>query len=239
MGRVSERGEQAGGLLGGVGADLGEVDAVGWPPATSTSPSPDTTSVTRMPGVNATCHGESAWSYVHVTRSSAASGMKRYPFVSHVHGVSGLAVTSRAGRRRRVIGGGGSKVRGIRDLIAELALLPVEGGARVAIVESAHRMNEDAQAALLKTLEEPPPATRSCCAPTPRSRCPRSGRAAPGVQLGPVGVRDIEAILGEAGAADPPLAARVARPPAADPAWRSPGSARQTPCASATPSAGH
>ena len=29
-------------------------------------------------------------------------------------------------------------------------------GARVAIIEAAHRMNEDAQAALLKTLEEPP-----------------------------------------------------------------------------------
>ena len=34
-----------------------------------------------------------------------------------------------------VIGGPGAKVRGIRDLIADLALLPVEGGARVAIVE--------------------------------------------------------------------------------------------------------
>ena len=103
-------------------------------------------------------------------------------------------------------------MRGIRDLIAELALLPVEGGARVAIVESAHRMNEDAQAALLKTLEEPPPATTIVlCAdaeepllPTIRSRCAR-------IRLGPVGVRDIEAILAEHGAADPPLAARVAR----------------------------
>ncbi len=111
-----------------------------------------------------------------------------------------------------VIGGAGSKVRGIRDLITELALLPVEGGARVAIVESAHRMNEDAQAALLKTLEEPPPATTIVlCAdaeepllPTIRSRCAR-------IRLGPVGVRDIEAILGEAGAAEPPVAARVAR----------------------------
>jgi DNA polymerase III delta' subunit len=114
--------------------------------------------------------------------------------------------------RQVVIGGPGSKVRGIRDLIAELALLPVEGGARVAIVEAAHRMNEDAQAALLKTLEEPPPATTIVlCAdteepllPTIRSRCAR-------IRLGPVGVRDIEAILGETGAADPPDAARAAR----------------------------
>ena len=83
--------------------------------------------------------------------------------------------------RQVVIGGPGARVRGIRDLIADLALLPVEGGARVAIVEAAHRMNEDAQAALLKTLEEPPPGvTLILCAdaeepllPTIRSRCAR------------------------------------------------------------------
>jgi DNA polymerase III delta' subunit len=114
--------------------------------------------------------------------------------------------------RQVVIGGPGAKTRGIRDLIAELALMPVEGGARVAIVEAAHRMNEDAQAALLKTLEEPPAgATIVLCAdaeepllPTIRSRCAR-------IRLGPVGVRDIESILAEAGAAEPPVAARLAR----------------------------
>ena len=114
--------------------------------------------------------------------------------------------------RQVVIGGPGSRVRGVRDLIGELALLPVEGGARVAIVETAHRMNEDAQAALLKTLEEPPTGvTLILCAdaeepllPTIRSRCAR-------LRLGPVGTRDIEAILDEQGAADAPLAARLAR----------------------------
>jgi DNA polymerase-3 subunit delta' len=114
--------------------------------------------------------------------------------------------------RQVVIGGPGSRARGVRDLIAELALLPVEGGARVAIVEGAHRMNEDAQAALLKTLEEPPAGvTIVLCAdaeepllPTIRSRCAR-------IRLGPVGVRDIEAIFADADAADPPLAARLAR----------------------------
>ena len=44
----------------------------------------------------------------------------------------------------------------VRGLAVELALLPVEGGARVAIVRDAQRMNDDAQSALLKTLEEPP-----------------------------------------------------------------------------------
>ncbi len=37
----------------------------------------------------------------------------------------------------------------VRHLISEVALLPVEGGARVAIVEQAHRLNDDAQNALL------------------------------------------------------------------------------------------
>jgi DNA polymerase-3 subunit delta' len=114
--------------------------------------------------------------------------------------------------RQVVIGGPGARARGIRDLIVELALLPVEGGARVAIIEAAHRMNEDAQAALLKTLEEPPAGvTLILCAdaeepllPTIRSRCAR-------LRLGPVGTREVEAILGEQGVADAPLAARLAR----------------------------
>ena len=111
-----------------------------------------------------------------------------------------------------VIGGPGANYRGVRDLIGDLALLPLEGGARVAIVESAHRMNDDAQAALLKTLEEPPSGvTIVLCAddetrllPTVRSRCAR-------IRLGPVGPRDIEAILADRGAADPPTAARLGR----------------------------
>jgi hypothetical protein len=110
------------------------------------------------------------------------------------------------------IGGQTAEYRGVRDLILDLALLPLEGGARVAIVEQAHRMNEDAQAALLKTLEEPPAGvTIVLCAddearllPTVRSRCAR-------IRLGPVGPRDIEAILADRGAADPPTAARLGR----------------------------
>ena len=90
--------------------------------------------------------------------------------------------------------------------------MPAEGGARVAIVEGAERMNEDAQSALLKTLEEPPPGvTIVLCAdqedrllPTVRSRCFR-------VRLGLVGARDIEAIVADHGLADPPTAARLGR----------------------------
>jgi DNA polymerase III delta' subunit len=108
--------------------------------------------------------------------------------------------------------GGQVRIEQVRALATELALLPVEGGARVAIVEAAHRLNDDAQNALLKTLEEPPSGvTIVLCAdeeerllPTVRSRCAR-------VRLGPVGTRDIEALLEELGLADPPRAARLAR----------------------------
>ena len=100
----------------------------------------------------------------------------------------------------------------VRHLIGDLALLPVEGGARVVVVEQAHRLNDDAQNAFLKMLEEPPAGvTIVLCAddeesllPTVRSRCVR-------VRLGAVGGREIERWLGELGAADAPRAARLAR----------------------------
>ena len=114
--------------------------------------------------------------------------------------------------RQVVIGGPDAKYRGVKDLVGELVLMPVEGGARVAIIEGADRMNEDAQSALLKTLEEPPAGvTILLCAdqearllPTVRSRCFR-------LRLGLVGARDIEAILADHGLADPPTAARLGR----------------------------
>ena len=107
---------------------------------------------------------------------------------------------------------GGREDRGVRDLVAELSLMPVEGGARVAIVERADRMTEDAQSALLKTLEEPPARTTIIlCAddeerllPTIRSRSSR-------VRLGQMGPRDVEAVLVEQGISDAPTAARLAR----------------------------
>jgi DNA polymerase III delta' subunit len=100
----------------------------------------------------------------------------------------------------------------VRHLLGELSLLPAEGGARVAIIEQAHRLNEDAQNALLKMLEEPPPGVtiilcaddEECLLPTVRSRCIR-------VRMGAAGGREIERWLGELGAADAPRAARLAR----------------------------
>jgi DNA polymerase-3 subunit delta' len=100
----------------------------------------------------------------------------------------------------------------VRRLAADLVLLPVEGGARVAILERADRLTDDAQTALLKTLEEPPSGvTIVLCAddeerlmPTVRSRCTR-------IRLGPVAIREIEAILTSMEIAEPPVAARLAR----------------------------
>ena len=107
---------------------------------------------------------------------------------------------------------GGREERGVRDLVRDLALLPVEGGARVALVIAADRMTEDAQAAFLKTLEEPPigaililtASDEERLLPTIRSRCVR-------IRLGPVARRDVEGLLVDDELAEAPLAARLAR----------------------------
>jgi hypothetical protein len=104
------------------------------------------------------------------------------------------------------------KVGQVQSLAAELALLPLEGRYRVAIVEHANRLNPDAQNALLKTLEEPP--SRVCIIlaahdvsallPTVVSRCAR-------VRLGPVAAETIGEMLDEAGLADKATGNALAR----------------------------
>jgi DNA polymerase-3 subunit delta' len=114
--------------------------------------------------------------------------------------------------RQVIIGGPKSKDRGVLDLIADLKLRPIQGGVRVALIERAERMNEDAQSALLKTLEEPAPGvviilcadSETKLEATIRSRCAR-------IRLGLVGSRDIEAVVADHDLADPPLAARLGR----------------------------
>jgi DNA polymerase-3 subunit delta' len=67
----------------------------------------------------------------------------------------------------------------IRDWIASAQLKPYEGGQRISIISEAERLTEEAQSALLKTLEEPPPssvtilvaASTSSLLPTVVSRC--------------------------------------------------------------------
>ncbi len=99
----------------------------------------------------------------------------------------------------------------VQTLVTDLALMPMEGRVRVAIIEAAHRLNPDAQNALLKTLEEPVGA--ACivlCAddpatilPTVTSRCAR-------FRLGPVSPADIQALLVDRRLADPSRAASIA-----------------------------
>lgn len=99
----------------------------------------------------------------------------------------------------------------VRHLLREMARLPVEGAHRVAIVEGAHRLNEDAQNALLKTLEEPPAgATLILCADEPERLLPTVRSRVAVLRLGPVGVRVMEGILAEHGV-EPPRSAQLAR----------------------------
>lgn len=114
--------------------------------------------------------------------------------------------------RQIVIGRDDDPRRGIRHLIAELALAPLEGRYRVAVLEGADRMNEEAQNAFLKTLEEPPPASVIVlCADSPDRLLPTIRSRCATVRLGLVGSRTIEALLVERDLAEPPLAARLAR----------------------------
>ncbi|MEP7379787.1 MAG: DNA polymerase III subunit delta' [Chloroflexota bacterium] len=110
--------------------------------------------------------------------------------------------------------GAGQQIRvaQIQGLASDLALLPLEGRFRLAIIETAHRMNVDAQNAILKTLEEPPAkVVLILCAddsagllPTVVSRCARA-------RLGPVGGAPIAQLLSEHGLADAARAASLAR----------------------------
>ena len=112
----------------------------------------------------------------------------------------------------QVIPIGGREDRGVRDLVRELALMPVEGGLRVAIIGDADRMTDDAQSAFLKTLEEPPAGTvliltaadEERLLPTIRSRVIR-------IRVGPVAKAAVEEILVHAGLADAAAAARLSR----------------------------
>lgn len=95
------------------------------------------------------------------------------------------------------------KVSQVQTLASDLALLPLEGRFRIAILENAQRLNIDAQNALLKTLEEPPPAVvivlatddASALLPTVVSRCTR-------VRLGPVSSEIIGRWLATQGVVD-------------------------------------
>lgn len=88
------------------------------------------------------------------------------------------------------------RIERIRELQGRFRYAPVEGRYRVAIIDDAHLMNRSAQNALLKILEEPPPARILILVsskpllllPTVRSRCRR-------IRFGPVPSKAIAAFL--------------------------------------------
>lgn len=75
---------------------------------------------------------------------------------------------------------GAIKVDAVREVVRQTAFRPFEGRRRTVIVDNADRLVPEAQNALLKTLEEPPPASvfllvthrPHLLLPTVRSRCP-------------------------------------------------------------------
>jgi DNA polymerase III subunit delta' len=91
---------------------------------------------------------------------------------------------------------GSIKVEQIRDVLGRSAYRPFEGRRRVVIVDEADAMVEEAQNALLKTLEEPPPASvfvlvtaaPDALLPTVRSRCPR-------LRFGPLTAGEVASVL--------------------------------------------
>jgi DNA polymerase-3 subunit delta' len=88
------------------------------------------------------------------------------------------------------------KIDQIRDAIDKSAYRPFEGRRRVVIVDQADALIVEAQNALLKTLEEPPPASMfvlvtsrpDVLLPTVRSRCQR-------LRFGPLDPADVAAVL--------------------------------------------
>lgn len=108
--------------------------------------------------------------------------------------------------------GGQIRLAAVQALVADLALKPMEGRWRVALIEQAHRLNPDAQNALLKTLEEPVGAAviilaaddLSALLPTVVSRAAR-------LRLGPVAQAALVRILAERDLSDPSRAAEIGR----------------------------
>lgn len=110
--------------------------------------------------------------------------------------------------------GAGEQIRlaQVQRLTADLSLLPMEGRWRVAIIEAAHRLNPDAQNALLKTLEEPVGfACIVLAADDPAALLPTVASRAARLRMGPLPDVSVAALLVERGLLDASQASAVAR----------------------------
>src|SRR5918995_2067430 len=91
---------------------------------------------------------------------------------------------------------GSIKIEQVRDVIDRAGYRPFEGRRRVVIVDQADALGANAQDAILKTLEEPPPASvfvlitdrPDMLLPTVRSRCQR-------LRFGPLSPAEVAAVL--------------------------------------------
>ncbi len=109
--------------------------------------------------------------------------------------------------------GAGEQIRlgQVQRLTTELSLTPLEGRFRVAVISSAHRLNPDAQNALLKTLEEPGPATcLILCADDMAPLLPTVVSRAARLRLGTPTVEALSRWLVDRGDADPGPARAIA-----------------------------
>jgi len=109
--------------------------------------------------------------------------------------------------------GAGEQIRigQVQQLTTELSLTAMEGRFRVAVIIAAHRLNLDAQNALLKTLEEPGPATcLVLCADDAAPLLPTVLSRSARLRLAPLPVEDLTARLVEDGRAQPAQARALA-----------------------------
>jgi len=109
--------------------------------------------------------------------------------------------------------GAGEQIRigQVQGLTSELALTAMEGRFRVAVISAAQRLNQDAQNALLKTLEEPGPATcLVLCADDAAPLLPTVLSRAARLRLAALPIETLTTLLVAEGHADPAPARALA-----------------------------
>jgi DNA polymerase-3 subunit delta' len=90
------------------------------------------------------------------------------------------------------------KIERIRDLVREIDGRPFEAASRAVLIDDAHCMTEQAQNALLKSLEEPPPTSHVfLITPSPQTLLPTIRSRCQTLRMGPLPASLLEAALVE------------------------------------------